>query len=310
VKAARIHEFGGTLRIDDTPEPSPGDGEVVVDVRFAGVNPLDVWVTQGTVAGGSQRLPFVPGVEAVGDLDGRPVLVHGGGLGTSRDGLYRERAAVPVAAIRDVPENVDPRQAAGIAVTGPTAWRLVHDVTHVGPEDRVLVLGASGGVGSLAVQLVKAAGATVCGQSSTEQKAEFVREIGADRVVVASAPELEDQVAGFEPTVVLDPLADGFTTAAVRAIQPFGRIALFGASAGSTVEFDLRALYRKSVQLLTYSGTIEPEERLGEAIGHVLHALAAGDLRAAVEVLPLGDAAVAHARIMERRVRGKLVLAP
>ena len=311
MRAARIHAFGEELRIDEVPEAEPGDGEVLFEVRFAAVNPLDVWLTQGTVAGGEQPLPFVPGVEATGTVEGRTVLARGFGLGVRRDGFYRGRAAVPAEAPIPIPDGVDPRQAAALGVAGATAWRLVGDVAHVRAGDRVLVLGASGGVGSLVVQLAKDAGATVVGQTSNTEKAGFIEELGADHVVVASAEDLEAAAAALEPTVALDPLGDGFTMAAIRALQPYGRLALYGTSAGPQVEMDLRALYRKSVQLLTYSGTIESEGRIREAMAGALDALAGGRMRVPIdEVLPLEKAAEAHRRIKERRVRGKLLLAP
>ncbi len=294
------------------PEPRPGPDEDLCRVAYATVNPLDVWVTDGTVAGGSQRLPFVPGADGVGEIDGRLVLLRGFGLGVRRDGLYRELAGVPSAAPIALPGGVDPAQAAGLGVAGASAWAVVHEVGRVRPEDRVLVLGSSGGVGSLAVQLAKAAGAFVVGQTTSPEKARFVEGLGADGVVVAPADALAERAAAFEPTVALDPLGNGFTPAAAAALRPFGRIVLFGASAGPVAEsFDLRALYRTSIQLLTYSGTIEPEDRVRASLGHAMEALTRGELRVPIdEVLPLEEANEAHRRIREREVRGKLLLQP
>lgn len=310
VKAARIHAFGGELSIDEADEPAPAHDDLVVPVRFAGVNPLDVWVTQGTVAGGKQPLPFVPGVEGVVEADGRLAMARGGGLGVTRDGLYRQRATVPRGAVVPLPDGVDPQQAAGAAVAGSTALALA-ELASIGPQDRVLVLGASGGVGSLMIQVAKATGATVWGQTTSGDKARFLEEQGVDRAVVASADELPKATRELEPTVAIDPLGDGFTRAAVEALQPFGRIALYGASAGHLQELDLRSLYRKAIQLLTYSGTIDPPERNRELLERVLKALSRGDLHVPIdEVLPLDRAAEAHRRILERRVRGKLLLAP
>jgi NADPH2:quinone reductase len=309
VKAARIHVFGEELSIDEVGEPAE-NGDLVVPVRFASVNPLDVWVTQGTVAGGKQRLPFVPGVEGTVEVDGQPAVARGGGLGVTRDGLYRERAAVPRSAIVPLPDGVDPQQAAGAAVAGSTALALA-EVASIGAADRVLILGASGGVGSLMIQVAKAVGATVWGHTASHDKVEFLEELGVDRAVVADADELPKAAAELEPTVVIDPLGDGFTRASVEALQPHGRIALYGTSAGHLQELDLRVLYRKGIQLLTYSGTIDPPERSRELMERVVERLAAGDLRVPIdEVLPLDRAAEAHRRILDRRVRGKVLLAP
>jgi NADPH2:quinone reductase len=310
VKAARIHAFGQELSIDEVDEPEPTDDDLLVSVRFAGVNPLDVWVTQGTVAGGKQPLPFVPGVEGVVEVEGRPALARGGGIGVLRDGLYRERAAVPRSAVLLLPDGVDPQQAAGAAVAGSTAIAL-SEAASIGPEDHVLILGASGGVGSLMIQVAKAIGATVWGQTTSGDKVDFLEELGVDRAVVADAEEVPKATAELEPTVVIDPLGDGFTRAAVEALQPHGRIALYGTSAGYLQELDLRALYRKGIQLLSYSGTIDPPERGRELLERVVERMATGDLRVPIdEVLPMENAAEAHHRILERRVRGKLLLSP
>ena len=311
MRAARVHVFGQVLRIDDVPEPEPVPGEALLEVRLAAVNPVDVWMTEGTVAGGAQALPFVPGVEGVGEADGRPVIAWGAGLGLIRDGVYRERANVPHEALVDIPAGLDPERVAGVCITGTTAWVITKDLAKVGPDDRVLILGASGGVGSLALQLAKAAGATVWGQTTSGDKAGFIEELGADRVAVSTAEELGQRAKELQPTAALDPLGDGFTPALIDVLQPFGRLVLYGASAGHRAELDLRQLYRKSIQLLTYSGTIESPVRTRAALEEVVGAINRGDLRMVVdEILPLEQAAEAHRRIKDRRVRGKLLLAP
>jgi NADPH:quinone reductase len=312
MRAVRVHVFGEPLRVDEVPGPELGPGELLFEATFIGVNPLDVWLTEGTVAGGRQTLPIVPGSDGAGTVEGRRVAVRGAGLGVMRDGLYREWANVPEEAVVNLPDDVSFEQAAGLGVAGATAWRLVHDVAPVGEDDRVLVLGASGGVGSMAIQLAKAARATVIGQTTDPKKLDFVRSCGADEVIVADAGGLTAAAAPFEPTVALDPLGDGYTAAAVAALTPFGRLVLYGTSAGAVADaFDLRALYRKSVHILSYSGTIEPQAATTEALRNALDAVARGDLRVAIdEVLPLERAQEAHDRIRRREVRGKLLLQP
>jgi NADPH2:quinone reductase len=311
MKAARVHHFGDPLQLDEVPEPHPGPGEVVVDLEFIGVNPLDIWVTRGTVAGGSQPLPFVPGVEAVGSVNGRRYIVGGLGFGVQREGLYQGRVVVPEAALLPLPEGVDPAQAAAMPVAGATAWRLVDDVTSVTAEDRAIVLGAAGGVGSLVVQLAKARGAVVWGQTSSPDKAAGIESLGADRAVVATAGDLAARLEELRPTVAFDPLAGAFTPALVDALQLHGRLALFGASSGPEATMDLRAFYRKGIHLLGYSGTVEPPERTRAALGAALAELAAGRIHVPIdEVLPLERAAEAHQRILDRKVQGKLLLRP
>ena len=308
MRAARVHRFGDPLEIDDLPDPQPGSGEVVVDIEYVSVNPLDVWVTQGTVAGGNQPLPFIPGVEAVGTVGGRQFAVQAPGYGTVRDGLYRERAPVPEAALVLVPEGVDPAQAAVMPVTGATAWRLVNEVAPVAATDRVVVLGASGGVGSLVVQLAKAKGAVVWGQTSNHEKAQWITALGADRAVVASAEDLLTALAELAPTIAFDALGGRFTRSLVEAMELGGRIGLYGASSNPEAMLDLRTMYRKGVSLLPGS---MPPHRARATLEAALAELAAGHLRVMVDqVLPLDRAAEAHRRILDSDVRGKLLLRP
>lgn len=311
MKAVRVHRFGEPVQVDDVPEPQPGPGEVVVEVELVGVNPLDIWVTKGTVGGGAQPLPFIPGVEALGRVNGRRYLVRPPGAGTQRDGLYTQRVAVPESELLPLPDGVDPAQGAAVPVIGSTAWALVNDVTGVTAQDRVIVLGAAGGVGSVLIQLAKARGAVVWGQTANPAKAEAIRAVGADQAVVAEAGDLAPKLADLRPTVAFDPLAGQFTPALLDALQLHGRLALFGASAGPEATIDLRALYRKAVQLLSYSGTVEPPARVAAALRATLGELAAGRFRVPIdEVLPLEQAAEAHRRILDREVRGKLLLRP
>jgi NADPH2:quinone reductase len=311
MRAVRLHRFGSPLQIDEVPEPKVGEGEGLLHVRFAGVNPVDVWLTNGDVAGGRQRLPFVPGSEAAGMLDGIPVLVHGAGLGVVREGMYAERAAVPRDAVTPLPEGTDLAQAAGLGVPGSTAWLLVHDVAGLSKHDRVLVLGATGGVGSLLAQLARRAGAVVWGHTSSPGKLDFVRSLTPDGAVVSSPAELARATSALAPTVVFDPLGDGYTDAAVAAVQPGGVVVLFGTSAGPIGQIDLRNMYKKGVHVRAYSATHTPAERVRAAITAVLSDLAAGTLHPFLDaVLPLEDAEEAHRRLRHREIRGKLLLVP
>lgn len=308
MRAARVHRFGSPLQIDDVPDPRPGPGEVVLDVEFVSVNPLDVWVTQGTVAGGNQPLPFIPGIEAVGRVDGCRYVVDALDLGTGRDGLYRERVAVPKAALIPVPEGIDPAQAAVMPVTGRTAWWLVNAVAPVTVADRIIVLGASGGVGSLVVQLAKAKGAVVWGQTTNSAKAESILTVGADRVVVADADGLAGELAELAPTVAFDALGGRYTRRLIDALSMGGRIGIYGTSSGPEATLDLRTLYRKGISLLPGS---TPPTRQRAAVEAALGELAGGRLRVTIDdVLPLDRAADAHRRIIAKAVRGKLLLRP
>lgn len=301
MKAARVHEFGAPLRIDEVADPVAGDGEVLVRLTHAGVNPIDVRLRDG--GAGRVPLPFVPGCDGVGVTATGPVVVYGAGLGLRRAGTYAEWVAAPAPGVVPLPDGVDPLPAAGLGLAAVTAWALVRSVT---PADRVLVLGASGGVGSLAVQLAASAGARVCAQTTSPGLA-----IGAgEDVVVCDAAGLRDAVRSFEPTVVLDGLGGDYTGAAVRAVAQDGRITVFGVSAGSRGEIDYSVLYRKAVTITGHASLALPAADARAALAGCLDMVAAGQVRALVdEVLSLGAVNTAHQRLTDRRTTGKLVLA-
>lgn len=301
MKAARLHEFSSPLRIDEVDEPVPGDGEVLVRLTHAGVNPIDVRLREG--GAGRVPLPFVPGCDGVGVADSGPVAVYGAGVGLRRAGTYAEWVAAPAASLVPLPAGVDPVQAAGLGLAGVTAWSLVRNVSGA---DRVLVLGASGGVGSLAVRLAATAGARVCAQTTSPGL-----ELGAgEEVVVCAADGLREAVRSFAPTVVLDGLGGAYTGAAVQAVAPGGRITVFGVSAGARGEIDYSVLYRKAVTLTGHASLALPVHEVRDALSVCLDLVAGGQLRVLVdEVLPLGAVNSAHRRLVERQTTGKLVLA-
>lgn len=309
VRAARLVEHGRPLEVATVPLSAPGADDVVVEMAFAGVNPVDRYVTLGRVAPDGP-LPRTAGVEGVGRVDGRWVVMHGQGLGTARDGLWAEAAVVPRDALVDVPEGVDPVAAASVGVAGVTAWRTVTEVARVTPGDRVLVLGASGGVGSMVVSLVRSLGAEVWGQTGRAEKVPAIEAGGATRaVVVERADGLAGAVAELRPTVVFDPLGGGFSGAAVDALEPRGRLVLFGTSADARGEVPLQVLYRKGLSVLGYGGLSEPQDALHRGMVGALGALRVGRLAVTTgSVLPLEAAQEALDRLAARSATGKLVL--
>jgi NADPH2:quinone reductase len=308
VRAARLIEHGQPLVVEEVDLPDPSDGDVVVTLAYGGVNPVDRYGALGRVAPDAP-LPRTIGSEASGRLDGRPVLVRGHRLGTARDGLWAEKAVVPAAAVTALPEGVSLEAAAAMGVAGVTAWRTVTEKAQVGPDDRVLVLGAAGGVGSIAVSVARSLGATVWGQTGSAEKVDWIRQRGAVEVVVADAVSLAEVARPLRPTVVLDPLGDGFFGAAVELLEPRGRLVLYGTSADPTGEVPLQLLYRKGLTVYGYGGLIEPDDVLAEHLEVALRALADGRLEVVVDrVLPLGEVNEAFDLLVDRQVRGKVLL--
>ncbi len=308
MRAVTLSEFRSPLVVHDLPDPTAAAEEFLVDMTFAAVNPLDIWVCNGNFAGVTP-LPHIPGAEGVGRLNGQTVLLRGHGLGLARPGTYAQRIAVPAGSLIVVPDGVDEQQAAAVGVAGLTAHRAVHTLGECGPSDTVLVLGASGGVGSLAVQLARATGARVLGQTSSEAKTLGVAALGAEPIVAADGAALLAALGDNAPSLVCDGLGGVFTAAAIDAMAPFGRLVTYGTSAGEQSTLNMRALYRKGLKVVGYTGIREDPTTLGAAFDELFASLAAGRLHISIDdVLPLDEAAEAHRRILDREVEGKLLL--
>lgn len=307
VRAARVTVHGQPLLLEQLDLPRPSADQVLVELAYAGVNPFDGYVASGRVAPDAP-LPRTLGGEASGRLDGRPVVVAGEGLGTTRDGVFAEAAVVPRDAVVEVPAGVSLRDAAAMGIVGLTAYRVV-ETAQVGPDDRVLVLGGSGAVGQSAISYAASKGAQVWGQARTAEKADAVRAIGAKDAVVTDAAGLAAAVRDIRPTVVLDPLGGAFTSAVLTVIAPRGRLVLFGASAGGEATLDLLQLYRNQTQLLTYTGVQATGDERRAGIRAALGAAAEGRLRVGIgREFPLESVNEAFAAISNHSVAGKVLL--
>jgi NADPH2:quinone reductase len=308
VRAARLAAYGEPLQVEEVQLPDPGPDEIRVELEFGGVNPIDRYIAEGRVPTDGP-LPRTLGGEAAGWADGRPVLVAGEGLGSARDGVWAGAAVVPPAAVVALPDGVSTRDAAAVGIAGLTALNCVRVLARVTADDRVLVLGASGGVGSMIVSLAHSAGATVWGQTGSPEKVDGIAAHGADRVLVAGPDELAAALPDLAPTVAFDPLGDGFIAPVVEAVQPRGRIVSLGVSAGAEVTFNLQSLYRKMLTLYGYGGMQLKREERRHGLAATLEAVRDGDLRIVIDsVLPLDQVNEAFARLTDRSVQGNLVL--
>jgi NADPH2:quinone reductase len=215
---------------------------------------------------------------------------------------------VPRAAIHQLPEGVALDAAAALGVAGLTTWRVV-DLAGVGADDRVLVLGASGGVGQSVISYAAARGAQVWGQTGSPDKAAAITDAGAKNAVVTDAAGLIDAVRDFAPTVVIDPLGAEFTSSALLALEPRGRHVLFGTSAGAEAKIQLQQLYRKEIQLRTYGGLTATREERREGLAHAIDEFAAGRLRIAIgRRVPLASINDGLAALRDREVIGKVII--
>ncbi|NTX10668.1 quinone oxidoreductase [Myxococcus sp. CA056] len=320
MKAIRYHEVGGpeVLRLDEVPEPTPGPGEVRIRVKAAGVNFADTERRRG-LYDATSPLPRILGSEAAGIVDGVGPGVDAKWVGRRVVALaprsYAEFATTAEEELLELPEHVSFEEAAGLLVQGLTAWHLIHTSAQLQQGQRVLIHAAAGGVGLLAIQLAKQAGATVLGTVSSEEKAKLARESGADDVFVyggtASVAEwvrTVTQGAGVE--VVLDSVGASTWASSLESLAAFGHLVAYGSASGPPAAVEVETLYAKSLKVSAYwLRTPHPaalQRRAREALGS---ALAGGQLRVKLGlVVGLEEAAQAHQRLESRATVGKVVL--
>jgi len=311
VQAVRLVRPGAPLVVSEVDLPTPGPGEVLVELAYGGINPVDRYVAEGRVAADGP-LPRTLGSEASGYLDGRPVVVAHGDLGRRRDGVWASAAVVPAEAVVPLSDGVDLRAAAALGIAGATAWRVVQMSgvsERSAAEIRTVVLGASGGVGSMVVSLLAAKGIPVLAQSGSPDKAEFLRTLGAAEVVIGGPEALVAALATRPADYGFDCLGGDFAGALVSGMATHGRIVVYGTSAGPTAEVPWQTLYRNGLSVVGYGGLIEPPERVREALEAAVGCLERGELRVAVErVVAPGEVEEAFGALVRREVCGKLVV--
>jgi NADPH:quinone reductase len=302
VRAALILAVGGLPEVGTVPEPA---GEAI-DVLAAPINPIDLAVSRGVLATGHPELPYVPGCEAVGrTADGRSVWLFGGSLGRTSDGALAERAAVGDSYAVDVPEGADAALAAGLGIAGlagwlPFAWRAPLS----GGED-VLVLGATGSVGLVAVQTAKLLGAArVVAAGRSAAGLQRAADHGADATL--RLDDMDDLITAFKkafdgdgPNYVFDPLWGEPGAAGVQSAAPNATIVNLGQSAGATAALSSEAVRFKSLTILGMSVYAVPPDVLAQQYRRLVDHAIAGDIRLDMEQGPLDSVADAWRRQAE-----------
>lgn len=340
MRAALFHEFGGpeVVRVEDVPRPEPGPGEVVVEVKAAAMNHLDLWVRRGLPVettmphiGGSdvagvvaELAEGVSGV-AVGDrvvvnptlfcgrcewcLRGEQSLcVRFKILGEHTQGGFAEYVAVPARNLYPIPDGFPFTRAAAAPLAFQTAWRGLITQGGVRPGEDVLVTGASGGVATAAIQIAKRAGARVFAVT-TGENVERVRALGADvvydRLAVDYSKEVWRETGKRGVDVVFDSVGQATWTQNVRALARGGRFVVYGGTSGAAAELDVRLLFWKQLHIIgtTMAGVADFET--------AMRLVFRGELVPIVDVeLPLSAARAAHERLEAGAQFGKIVLVP
>ena len=304
MRAAVLHEIGAPLCVEDVPDPEPGPGQSVVDVRAAGINFADVLIRLGHYPQ-PPPLPAILGNEVAGDLDGRRVL----GFVRTAGGGYAERAAVDDEWIFDLPDGASYAEGASFLTTYLTAWIPFTRQARIHRDSNVLVTAAAGGVGTAAIQLAVFSGANVTAAAGSQEKLALARELGATRTVAyEEIGELDDI------DIALDPVGGPVYTACLKALRPLGVAIGIGFAGGPWEPVDpARLVGRNTGAIGFYLGRLMGfQPKLVQDEARELIALwRRGLLKPVVGAeFPLEQANEAHELIASRRSTGKVVLVP
>jgi NADPH:quinone reductase-like Zn-dependent oxidoreductase len=315
MKAIRIHEDGGpeVLQYEDAPDPEPGPGEVLIQLRAASLNRLDLWVRAGLP---SVPKPRILGADGAGlDPEGRRVVINPGiehgdrisVVGEHMDGTHAELVAVPESNVYPIPDALSFEEAAAFPLVFETVYRML--VTRAGlvEGEWVLVWGAGSGIGSSAVVIARALGAHVVATSSSDAKVELVRGLGADVVVNHMTGDVvatvKEATGGRGVHVVVEHVGEATWERSLQAVRPHGRIAVCGATTGPNPKAALHRVWWKQLTILgSTMGTKDDFEGAFELVK-------SGKAKPVVDsVYPLSEARAAHERLETGEHFGKVVL--
>ena len=340
MKAALFHEFGGpeVIRIEEVERPVPGPQDVLIEVRAAALNHLDLWVRRGLPIettmphiGGSDIAGVIVevGAEVDAALVGQSVVVdpslscgtcewcnrgeqslcsHYKILGEHTNGGFAEFVSVPAANVYPIGSTVDFVTAACAPLPFLTAWRALNSRAQLKSGESVLITGASGGVASAAIQIAGHLGARVYAVTTTEN-VERVRALGAAVVYDRSRADFAKQIwsdtqkRGVD--VVLDSVGSATWNGCIRSLARLGRLVVYGATTGAVVETDLRVLFWKQISIIGTTMANRAEFR------EIMDLVFSGHMKPVVDVvLPLDQARAAHERLEAGEQFGKIVLTP
>lgn len=319
MKAIRVHQFGdpGVLRCEDVRDPAPAAGQVLVRAKAVGVNPVETYIRAGWY--GPKDFPYTPGADAAG-------VVESVGEGVTRfkpgdrvytagtlSGAYAELVLCDARAVHPLPANVTFQQGAALGVPYATAYRALHVRGQALPGETVLVHGASGGVGTAAVQLARAHGCRVFGTAGTEQGLLLVTEQGAHEVFDHKSPDYTQRVlestAGAGVDLVLEMLANVNLDKDLKLLAKRGRIVVIGSR--GRIEIDPRDTMARDADIRGMSLVHADDRELASIHAALTAGLENATLRPVVgKQLPLSDAPQAHREVMESPHHGKVILIP
>ena len=325
MKAIRIHEDGGpdVLRLEDVDDPEAGPGEVLVRVRAASLNHLDVWLRRGLPSVPKPRILGADGagiVEALGPGVGDATLAPGARvvlnpglddgariLGEHLDGTHAELIALPAENVHPIPDDLSFEEAAAFPLVFETAYRMLVTKARLGPDEWVLVWGVGAGVGTAALSIAKALGARVIATSTSEEKLRRARELGADETI-PTGEDVPDEVrritAGRGVDVVVEHVGEATWPTSLQVARRDGRVVVCGATSGANPPANLHRIFWK--QLSVFGSTMGT----ADDFRGVYELVTSGAVRPVVDrVFPMDAVREAHEYLEDGRQFGKVVLA-
>ena len=324
MKAIRAHSFGGpeVLQFEELDDPVPGDGEIVVDVLAAGINPADTYMRSGTYAI-VPELPYIPGGDAGGVVSavGAGVEAHSVGdrvfVGTALSfdltGCYAEKVKRKASEVMPLPEGVSFAEAAAFGVSYPTAHYALFERGGAIAGETVFIHGATGSVGTSAIQLAKRAGLKVIGSGGTSNGLDLIRAQGADHAVDHSKERYIDEITqltgGNGPDLILEMLANVNLAGDMDVAAKFGRIVIIGNRGEITI--NPRVAMMKELDIRGIALWNATAEQVALMMEDILNGVAEGKVRPVIgRQMPLAEAAAAHVAVLEPGAYGKIVLVP
>jgi len=320
MKAIVVHEFGGpeVLKYEEVPTPKPAAGQVLVRIHAAGVNPYDTYMRAGTYAV-KPPLPYTPGSDGAGVIEavgsGVTKVRPGDRVYTARtvSGAYAEYALALEDQVHRLPARVDFNQGAGVWVPYGTAYHALFHSAHARASETVLIHGASGGVGTAAIQIARGMGMTIFGTAGSPKGLEHAKREGAHQVFDHSKPGYTEEImkatGGRGVDVILEMLANVNLSADLKMLAMNGRAIVIGNRGEITINPRDLMLRRASARGFTL-WAITPAEEADIHAG-LIAGLENGTLTPVVgKQIPLAEAARAHKEILEPGAAGKMVLIP
>ena len=313
MKAIQITEFGGpeVMKYLDLPDPVSGADEVLLDVTAIGINYADTHQTENSYLS-PQTLPMIPGIEVVGTHAGKRYLA------SVSSGGYAQKAIAHKSVMIPIPDSVSDEQALCMLVQGSTAWHLLKTMGHLEKGQSVVIHAAAGGVGTIAIQLAKLWGARVIAVTSSDEKAELAKKLGADHVVDAATEDLSkalrDANGGRGVNLILEMVGGKTFDQSLLALGTFGKLITFGmASRTAPTPIHPGALMHgsKTVAGFWLANCFGKKELFNDVIEELFALISDGKLKPVIgATYPLSQAQAAHKSMLARESVGKIALDP